>query len=189
MNTIQVISLTLLSVLAANAQFIMSGRCPKPAVQEDFDAARYLGKWYDIQGLPNTFKKGECAMATYSLSPGVEFSVLHSELLADGTIISAIGSAIAEDPSEPAKLQFFFENDAPVPYWVLSTDYDNYALVYSCIELGAMHAAYAGIVSRQPTLPEETIKELHGTLSSFGVGADKLLTANQDAASCSAMNQ
>lgn len=40
MDAIQVISLTLLSVLAANAQVIMPGRCPKPAVQENFDAAR-----------------------------------------------------------------------------------------------------------------------------------------------------
>ncbi|XP_032387722.1 apolipoprotein D-like [Etheostoma spectabile] len=107
----------------------------------------------------------------------------------DGTIKSVIGVAIAEDPSEPAKLQSFFESADVVPYWVLSTDYDNYALVYSCISLGAVHAAFAGILSRQPTLPEETIKELQGTLSSFGVEVDKLLTANQDAAYCSAMNQ
>uniref|UniRef100_A0A3B4XRS0 Chemokine interleukin-8-like domain-containing protein n=1 Tax=Seriola lalandi dorsalis TaxID=1841481 RepID=A0A3B4XRS0_SERLL len=35
-----VISITLLSVLAANAQVIVPGRCPKPAVQENFDAAK-----------------------------------------------------------------------------------------------------------------------------------------------------
>lgn len=40
MNAIQGISLALLSVLAANAQVIKPGRCPKPAVQEKFDAAR-----------------------------------------------------------------------------------------------------------------------------------------------------
>lgn len=40
MNAVQVISLTLLSVLAANAQVIKPGRCPQPAVQEKFDAAR-----------------------------------------------------------------------------------------------------------------------------------------------------
>lgn len=40
MNAFQVLSLTLLSVLAANAQVIKPGRCPKPAVQKNFDAAR-----------------------------------------------------------------------------------------------------------------------------------------------------
>ncbi|XP_070775480.1 apolipoprotein D-like [Enoplosus armatus] len=190
MNAIQVISLTLLSVLVANAQVIMPGRCPKPAVQENFDAARYLGKWYDIQRLPHAFQKGECSTATYSLkSPGV-VGVLNRELLADGTINSISGSAMAKDPSEPAKLQVsFFENTPPAPYWVLSTDYDSYSLVYSCTDLGVLHVEFAWIMSRQPTLPEETIEELHSTLSSIGVRVDKLLTTDQDAAYCSAMNQ
>ncbi|XP_049888899.1 apolipoprotein D-like isoform X1 [Epinephelus moara] len=189
MNAIQVISLTLLSVLAANAQVIMPGRCPKPAVQENFDAARYLGKWYDIQRLPHTFQKGECCTANYSLkSPGV-VGVLNKELLADGTINSISGSAMAKDPSEPAKLSVsFFAFSPPAPYWVLSTDYDNYSLVYSCTDLGVVHVEFAWIMSRQPTLPEETMEELHSTLSSIGVRVDKLVTTNQDADYCSAMN-
>lgn len=40
MNAVQVISVTLLSILAANAQVIKPGRCPRPAVQQKFDAAR-----------------------------------------------------------------------------------------------------------------------------------------------------
>ncbi|XP_042354248.1 apolipoprotein D-like [Plectropomus leopardus] len=190
MNAIQVISLTLLSALAVNAQVISPGRCPKPAVQANFDAARYLGKWYDIQRLPHTFQKGECCTATYSLkSPGV-VGVLNKELLADGTISSISGSAWSKDPAEPAKLQVsFFENSPPAPYWVLSTDYDNYSLVYSCTDLGVLHVEFAWIMSRQPTLPEETLEELHSTLSSIGVRVDKLLTTNQDVEYCSAMNQ
>ncbi|AWP03818.1 putative apolipoprotein D-like [Scophthalmus maximus] len=190
MNAIQLISITLLSALAAHAQVIMPGRCPKPAVQENFDAARYLGTWYDIQRLPHAFQKGECCTATYSLkSPGV-VGVLNRELLADGSINSISGSATAKNPSEPAKLQVsFFENTPPAPYWVLSTDYDNYSLVYSCTDLGVLHVEFAWILSRKPTLPEETLEELHSTLSSIGVRVDKLLTTDQDAAFCSAMQQ
>lgn len=40
MNAFQVISIALLSVLVANAQVIAPGRCPKPAVQKDFDTTR-----------------------------------------------------------------------------------------------------------------------------------------------------
>ncbi|XP_068197109.1 apolipoprotein D-like [Antennarius striatus] len=189
MNTIQVISLTLLSALAANAQLIVPGRCPKPAVQKNFDAARYLGTWYEIQRLPHTFQKGECSSATYSLkNPGV-VGVLNRELLADGTIDSISGYAMARDPSEPAKLDvYFFENSPPAPYWVLSTDYDSYSLVYSCVDLGVLRVEFAWIMSRQPTLAEETTEELHSTLSSIGVNVDKLLTTNQDAAYCSVLN-
>lgn len=48
MNAIQVLSLALLSVLAANAQVIMPGRCPMPAVQKDFDAARVNTKLFTM---------------------------------------------------------------------------------------------------------------------------------------------
>ncbi|XP_028283760.1 apolipoprotein Da, duplicate 2 [Parambassis ranga] len=190
MNAVQVLSLTLLSVLAASAQVLKPGRCPEPAVQENFDAARYLGTWYEIQKLPHRFQKGECSSATYSLkSPGV-VGVLNRELLADGTINSIIGSAVSKSPSEPAKLLVtFFENAPPAPYWVLSTDYDSYTLVYSCTDLGVLHAEFAWIMSRQPTLPEETVRELRSTLSSIGVNLDKMVNTNQDAAYCSAMDQ
>lgn len=40
MKAVQVISLTLLSVLTASAQLIKFGKCPKPDVQANFDATR-----------------------------------------------------------------------------------------------------------------------------------------------------
>lgn len=40
MKTMKVIFLTLLSVLAASAQVLKFGKCPKPAVQANFDATR-----------------------------------------------------------------------------------------------------------------------------------------------------
>uniref|UniRef100_A0A3P8U4T7 Apolipoprotein D n=1 Tax=Amphiprion percula TaxID=161767 RepID=A0A3P8U4T7_AMPPE len=189
MNVVRVFSLTLLSVMAMNAQVIVPGRCPKPAVQKNFDAARYLGTWYEIKKLPHTFQKGECSTATYSLkSPGV-VGVLNKELLADGTINTISGYAVSKSPSEPAKLLVsFFDNSPPAPYWVLSTDYDSYSLVYSCTDLGVLRVEFAWVMSRQPTLPEETIKELYSTLSSIGVNVDKMITTNQDAAYCSTMH-
>ena len=72
---------------------------------------------------------------------------------------------------------------------MLSTDYDSYSLVYSCTDLGVLHVEFAWIMSRQPTMPEETLEDLHSTLSSIGVRVDKLITTNQDAEYCSAMNQ
>ncbi|KAM9323113.1 apolipoprotein D-like [Pholidichthys leucotaenia] len=187
MNALQVISFILLSILAANAQVIKPGRCPKAAVQEKFDAARYLGLWYEIQRLPHTFQKGQCSTASYSLaSPGL-VGVLNRELLPDGTIDSINGFA-KPDPAEPAKLLvYFFEDQTPAPYWVLSTDYDNYALVYSCTDLEVFHGEFIWILSRQPTLSQETLMELHSILSSIGTSVDQLLDTSQDPAFCSTM--
>ncbi|XP_029309799.1 apolipoprotein D-like [Cottoperca gobio] len=185
----KIILLTLLSVLAASAQVLRLGKCPKPAVQANFDASRYVGKWYEIMKLPTIFQKGECGTATYSLeSPGV-IGVLNSELLNDGTINSIVGSAKVKDPAEPAKLQVSFNGSPPGPYWVLSTDYEGHSLVFGCTDFIFFHAELSWILSREPTLPEETVEELHGILSSIGVNVDKMVPTNQNETLCSAMNQ
>lgn len=84
---------------------------------------------------------------------------------------------------------FTSPDSPPAPYWVLSTDYDNYALVYSCTDLLMLHADFVWILSRQPTLPDDTLEELHNILRSLNVSVDKLLYTNQDPVSCSVMNQ
>ncbi|KAK0134963.1 Apolipoprotein D [Merluccius polli] len=82
MKALQVIYLTLLAVLAARAQVLVAGKCPRPAVVKFFDASMYQGKWYEIQKLPVLFQQGECATATYSQKkPGENVEVLNKELL------------------------------------------------------------------------------------------------------------
>ncbi|XP_067109621.1 apolipoprotein Da, duplicate 2 [Osmerus mordax] len=189
MQALQVLSLTLLSVLAASAQTFVSGKCPNPPVQANFDTARYLGRWYEIQKLPAVFQKGECSQATYSLqSPGV-VAVLNEELLDDGTINAISGTAMAMDPAEPAKLGVsFFEGSPPSPYWVLSTDYDSYTLVYACTDfLGLLHVDFSWIMSRERTLSADTVEELRSILRSHGIPADKLRVTDQSI--CSSMPQ
>ncbi|XP_039999975.1 apolipoprotein D-like [Xiphias gladius] len=190
MKAMQVISLTLLAVLTASAQDLKLGKCPEPAVEAKFDVTRYIGKWYGIKKLPTTFQTGQCSTATYSLkSPGV-IGVLNSELQDDGTITSTTGSAKVKNPAEPAKLEVsFLETSPPAPYWVLSTDYEGHSLVYSCTEKGLFYKELTWILSREPTLPEETIEELESILTSIGVSVDKMVPTNQDADYCSAMHQ
>lgn len=75
----------------------------------------------------------------------------------------------------------------PGPYWVLSTDYLGHSLVYGCTDFGLFRMELAWILSREPTLSEETTEQLHAVLSSAGVSVDKLVSTNQDVDYCSAM--
>ncbi|KAI3374786.1 hypothetical protein L3Q82_021339, partial [Scortum barcoo] len=168
-----VLCVTLLSVLAASAQNLKFGKCPKPAIQ-----------------------------ATYSpKSPGV-IGVLNRELLwstryllclfmDDGTINSIVGSAKAKNPAEPAKFEvsFFEIASPPGPYWVLSSDYEGHSLVYSCKDFDLFHMEFAWILSREPTLAEDTVEELHNLLSSIGVNVDRMVPTNQDETYCAPMNE
>ncbi|XP_051553246.1 apolipoprotein D-like isoform X3 [Myxocyprinus asiaticus] len=188
MKTLQVLSLTLLSVLAVSAQSIGSGACPQPPVQQNFDPTRYVGRWYEIMKVPAPFQLGECCQATYALSDGIVL-VRNDELLANGTINFIEGTAKIVDESEPAKLEVsFFENAPGAPYWVLATDYDNYTLVYACSDvLGLVHAEFAWIMSRTRTLPKETISELLYILKSNGVNVHMLTETDQRPELCNSM--
>ncbi|KAM8849312.1 apolipoprotein D-like [Spinachia spinachia] len=190
MTTMQVIFLTLLVVLVTSSRALKSGKCPTPDVQANFDVSKYLGKWYEIEKVPNPFQKGQCSAALYSLkSPGV-IEVLNSGLLGDGNITSVVGTATVKNPSEPAKLEVSFSQDSPPgPYWVLSTDYEGHSLVYGCRDNGPVSRELAWILSREPTLPEDTLQELQGILSSIGIDVNKMLPTNQDETYCSRMHE
>lgn len=77
----------------------------------------------------------------------------------------------------------------PGPYWVLSTDYEGHALVYSCTQFGPFSAELTWILSRKPTLSKETMEQLHGILTAVGVNVDKMVPTNQDETYCRAMDQ
>ncbi|XP_072296423.1 apolipoprotein D-like [Eucyclogobius newberryi] len=189
MQAVQVISLTLLCAVAGSAQLISLGSCPKPAVQANFDTSQYIGQWYEIEKLPTGFQKGQCAKATYSpKSPGV-IGVVNKELLEDGTINSIEGSAAVKNPEEPAKLQVSFNGTPPGPYWVLSTDYKGHSLVYGCQEFGGVKAELSWILSREPTISEETRAELYSILTAAGVDVAKMVPTNQDRNYCSPMDE
>ena len=51
--------------------------------------------------------------------------------------------------------------DAPANYNVLGTDYENYAVVYNCVNkaFGLSHSKVVWILSRTPVLSEDLMKE------------------------------
>uniref|UniRef100_A0A3Q3EFH9 Apolipoprotein D n=1 Tax=Labrus bergylta TaxID=56723 RepID=A0A3Q3EFH9_9LABR len=166
--------------MAASAQMLRFGKCPKPPVQANFDSSRV-----NMNHLFLSFQKGECGTATYSpKSPGV-IGVLNRELK-DGSINFIVGSAKVKHPSEPAKLEVSFTDipSPPGPYWVLSSDYETHSLVYGCSDFGLFRLEFAWILSREPTMSEETLQSMQSILSAAGVNPEKMVATNQDETYC-----
>lgn len=66
------------------------------------------------------------------------------------------------------------------PYWVLSSDYQSYSLVYSCFDyFGLFHVDFAWILARARALSADTLAQLHGKLEAAGVNVNKLTVSNQ----------
>ncbi|XP_020664182.1 apolipoprotein D [Pogona vitticeps] len=163
---------SLLGILGvAQGQSFHAGQCPDPPVQQPFHIHKYLGKWYEIEKLPSTFEKGHCIQANYSMKADGRIRVVNQELRMDGSINHIEGEAFGADHNEPAKLHVKFNWMMPAaPYWVLSTDYKDYALVYSCTPfLWMFHADYAWILSRTPELHPETVDRLKAVLQSYNI--------------------
>ncbi|XP_047424391.1 apolipoprotein D-like [Mugil cephalus] len=181
MEAFQVLSVLLLTAAATDAQSFHIGKCPQPPVQEDFDVAKYMGIWYEIERLPAIHEKGKCIQANYTLLSDGTVSIRNAELLPNGKVNSIQGTAKVKDPSQPAILGIsFFKGVSDAPYWVLSTDYQTYSLVYACSDYyGVFHFDFAWILARTRVLAEEVISQLHDKMAVVNVDLNQLIVANQ----------
>lgn len=134
----------------------IGGVCPNPypAVQQNFDIARYMGKWYEYVRFPNVQEgysvNSRCVNANYTLNadgtvgvvnralnPRMYFGIECPRLFFKQRELA--GVATIPDNNNAARLRVQFNpraapGDLGGMYDVLETDYVSYAVVYSCDE-------------------------------------------------------
>lgn len=133
-------------------------------VKDDFDISKYGGKWYavgkkDPEGLflqdnisADYLVDGDGTMTASSRGRVKLFGfwLICAEMAAQYSV---------PDPTIPAKLYMTYQGLASYlssggdNYWVIDTDYDNYAITYACRTLkedGTCNDGYSIIFSRNP---------------------------------------
>ncbi|PKL82740.1 MAG: hypothetical protein CVV24_08535 [Ignavibacteriae bacterium HGW-Ignavibacteriae-3] len=148
-------------------------------VVEKVDVNRYLGKWYEIALLPNSFQKGcNCTSAEYSLIDSETIRVVNTcrKDSVTGETDTANGKAFIVEGSNNAKLrvQFFwpFRGD----YWIIDLDKDNYE--YAVV--GTPSRKYMWILSRTPKMNEDLFNSLVEKCKTKGFDVSKMIKTNQD---------
>jgi apolipoprotein D and lipocalin family protein len=154
-----------------------SGELPPLEVVPHLDLQRYLGKWYEVAAIPQSFQKNCVATtATYSLRSDGKIDVLNEcrKFEFDGKLSRAHGKAWIPNPEQPAKLlvQFFwpFRGD----YWVIELG-DNYE--YAVV--GHPSRDYLWILSRTAQMDPLKIEEIYGRLSRVGYDLSRIQTTLQ----------
>jgi len=137
---------------------------------ERVDLSRYLGRWYEIARLPNSFQKN-ClkSLADYSLRDDGDITVLNSCTdKQDGTLRQSKGRAWVVDTASNALLKVSFFWPFRGDYWIieLGNQYE-YAVV------GTPNRRYFWVLSRAQTMDNALYEAImqRARLQGFDTGA------------------
>ena len=157
-----VIICLLVALMAAAVTYGMSRSARiDSAPVSSFDLGRYLGTWYEIARYDNRFERGlQEVRAEYRLLAPGRIEVVNSGADASGRRREAVGRA--RPGRRPGQLRVSF-------FWIFYSDYN----------VGGGSPKYLWILSRTPSLPQETLERILKLASDRGYDTDRLLFVDQ----------
>ena len=139
-----------------------------PTTVKYVDLKKYVGLWYEVAKIPNSFQD-QCiknTTAKYTLTEDGEIKVTNSCIDKDGEIDDASGVVRIVDKKSNAKLEVSFVSFLgwrPFwgDYWIIGLDKN-----YQWAVVGTPGRKYGWVLSRTPSLPDETMQEIFDILKS-----------------------
>lgn len=139
---------------------------PPLTTVEQVDINRYVGLWYEIAKIPNSFQD-HCAYGTtaeYKIDNDGDIIVINSCYDEDGKIDIADGVANVVDKKTNSKLEVSFVSFLGIrpfwgDYWIIGLDED-----YQWVVIGTPNRKYGWILSRTSFLPDQTIQKIYSIL-------------------------
>lgn len=181
-NKLRDVSSVLLITLLGQSP-LLAATTPLPTVNQ-VDLERYVGRWYEISRLPMWFERN-CigdVTATYTLREDQRIDVVNRCSTKAG-FISAKGIAEIPDDAQPGQLKVRFAPDwlawFPIvwgDYWIIDLDTQ-----YRWVMVGAPSRSYLWILSRTPTLDDNTIDALKQKASALGFAVNEMIDVTNDA--------
>lgn len=141
------------------------------------DLNRYLGDWYEIASIPQSFSKDcFCTRAKYGLRDDSKISVYNTcnKESVTGKLSEANGVARVADKKTNAKLRVTFFWPFSGDYWIIGLDTDyRYAVVSN------KKGTTLWILSRTPVLEQPLLTEALTIATNNGIDITKLLYTEQ----------
>ena len=129
----QRILLSVAALLGLASAGFRTGKCLNPKLQDNFEIEKYVGVWYEqYRDYDFAFSdpSGECTVAEYSFNDDGSVKVHNSQYITSNkTLDDTVGRATCDG----AQCQVRFSQYQPFgDYRVVSVDYDEYTIIYSC---------------------------------------------------------
>ncbi|KEI34959.1 lipoprotein Blc [Francisella sp. W12-1067] len=158
---------------------LLVGCVTKPAdIQpvDNFQANKYLGKWYEIARFDNSFEKGMTHVyAEYSLNPDGTIKIINSGVDPEsGKRSYAKGVAKFVEGENIAYLKVSFFRPFYGAYVVFNLDKD-----YKYAYVAGANKDYLWLLSRTPTISENIKKDFITKSKALGFDTDKLIWVKQ----------
>lgn len=135
-----------------------------------FDAARYMGRWYEIARLDHRFERGMTDVtADYALNGDGSVRVVNRGLK-NGAWKSVEGTARFRGDPSVASLAVTFFPGFPGGYHVFELDPD-----YRWAMISGPNRGYLWILAREPVMDEATFGRLTGTAQAQGFDTQGLI--------------
>jgi len=141
---------------------------PQLVTVKQVELKKYVGLWYEIAKIPNSFQD-QCAYGTtaeYKIDEDGDIIVINSCYEKDGSPDVADGLAKVVDKKTNSKLEVSFVSFFGIrpfwgDYWIIGLDKN-----YQWAVIGTPSRKYGWILSRTPSLPDDTMKIIFSLLKS-----------------------
>ncbi|XP_076373265.1 apolipoprotein D-like isoform X2 [Tachypleus tridentatus] len=138
-----------------------TGCSSKHLVMQKFDSSKFSGKWYEIE---KSFEFSDIGSScvTWEIKNGEDstYSAVGKGLGLLGNRLKVTGSLKTPNANEPGKMRMHYDGLPYIEnYWVVNTDYDQFAITLSCLELipNLVFRDVLTILSRKPSM-DATLK-------------------------------
>jgi len=183
---------------AAGFLVIETGNCPATGTKANFNINQYLGTWYEYERFDNPFEIAvKCGTAQYDLIDSQTVRVVNAGIrqiklfnFVKTVPTEVNGTAVVLDPSKPAELKVSFSEydmsgNGP-NYFVVDTDYNNYAVVFSCskFDFFNINIQFAWILTRQRGVAPANLQVIKDNLTASGIDVTKFKLQVQSDSVC-----
>ncbi len=144
---------------------------------EDFEAQRYLGRWYEIARLDHSFERGlESVNATYSLRDDGGIKVVNRGYdTADGEWREAVGKAYFVENDSVAHLKVSFFGPFYGSYVVFDLDKRDYDTAF----VSGYNHSYLWLLARSTSVSEAVKADFISQAKALGFATEDLVWVDQ----------